>query len=427
MVQEIQQATQTTPATMLPFMPQRHEITKASEKIEMQRATAEVFASHQRAIQYPRDEQRCIEKILAMCANIHFASDAISKVENRGEVLKVQTLKSIALIWGNLDSGSVEHGIYGEEVQCESYATDLESNYRRVTRYTVSLKYKTKDGEGNTIYKTKLDPEDISKHVKARQSKEERNCIRSVFPDWLYDRVKLECKRTMTAEVSDVRQAWAGWVQLYEKLGVKPLSMMRYVDKSDLKDVTAADIVELRILYNDARNDVKVLDWAFPDRDKSKTAKLEAAQAEKAATEPPKQNKQQQKKDEKKETAAAPPAPSTQPQSAAPSAAEQSTVGSAPKETAAETKKPEAAESQQQSQNDGPELGSSNTDSSVSDAETEATEQEATAETESDVSPTGTNDGSKDQTASSSNASSGAASTSVATAPPERKRVSLFS
>ncbi len=51
--------------TEKPAMPQFGMATtenRATEKVEMQRATAQVYASHQRAIQYPRDEKRCVGK-----------------------------------------------------------------------------------------------------------------------------------------------------------------------------------------------------------------------------------------------------------------------------------------------------------------------------------------------------------------------------
>lgn len=392
--------TQAPPTGLPSFLNQKQEVTKASEKIEMQRATAEVMAAHQRAIQFPRDEARCVQKIMHLCENIQFASDAISAKPNRGEVLKVQTMKTLALIWGNMDSGSTNHGAYGDESQCESWAIDLESNFRRVSRYTVSHKYKAKDE-----IKIKTDPEDISDHVKAHQSKHERNCIKSVIPDWLYDQVLITCKRTMHSEVRNVNDSWIGWSKLYQEIGVEPLSLLRYCNKKESKELTAADIVTLRILYGDAKDDIELLQDAFPERDKSKTAKAEAAQAEKkaAATELPKPNKQQQKKEEKKEApAAAPPAQST-PQEAVNTAPNAEEPNTAQKDPAAEPKKSEEIQSQEP----------------ASAAEPEATEAQPTAETSQNE--TGTNDGSTVQAESSSAAPSNTATEIL----PARKKVNL--
>lgn len=340
---EVEEKQLPAPASLFSMM-QRTETTKATEKIEMQRATAEVFAAHQRAIQYPRDEERCFEKIQKLCKNIHFAADAISAKPNRGEVLKVQTMKSIALIWGNIDSGTINHGVYETETQGEAWAVDLESNYKSTSRFTVSH-YKKANGQLNL----KTDPEDLDIMFKAQASKEVRNQIKSVIPDYIYDFVLLECKRTMHEEVKNVSEAWAGWVKLYEKLGVTPASMMRWINKTKSDQITAAEIVDLRILYSTSKSDLSALDAAFPERDKSKTAKAaETQQQQKAAIEPPKSQKAKDKERRTDATATAPsvasvgPTPSTSTAETAVQNAESTDTQSAPVPSPEQGKEEEA-------------------------------------------------------------------------------------
>jgi len=329
------EVTTTTPATQLPFVqPPRQEVTKATEKIEMQRATAEVFASHQRAVQYPRDAQACLQEIERLCDNIYFAADAIYAVPNRGQGLKVQTMKTLALIWGNIDSGTMEHGTYGEETQCEAWAIDLEKNFKSTVKYTVSHRTKVKD---EIVLKT--DPADILLLVKSRSSKEVRNAIKGVIPDWIQDRVILLCKEKLNSEVRNVMDSWNGWKNLYEKLGVTPASLLRRADVNSPDKLTAAHIVDMRILYQDAKEDLSVLDYFFPERDKSKTAQVEKAQSEKkaAATEPPKQKEKEKEKEKEK------PEPSPAAASSAPPAAN---LESPKTEQPAQTAEPQSSDTE---------------------------------------------------------------------------------
>lgn len=277
------------PATILPFtQPARQEVTRATEKIEMQRATAEVYASHQRAIQYPRDTAKCVAEIETLCDNIYFASDALYAIPNRGEGLKVQTMKTLALIWGNIDSGTTDHGSYGDSTQMEAWAIDLEKNFKSTIKFTVAHKKKA-----NQEIKDVTDPDDILLLCKSRASKEVRNAIKGVIPDWVQDHVVTQCKRKMHSEVRNVQDSWIGWQGRFKEIGVVPHSMLRYVNKQKPDQLTVADIVALRLVFNTAQDDVSILDYAFPERDKSKTPVVESKPEDKkeAATELPKPSK----------------------------------------------------------------------------------------------------------------------------------------
>jgi hypothetical protein len=224
----------------------------------------------------------------------------------------VGTAKAIAQIWGNMRTGIVEHGEYnGEMTQCESFATDLQNNFSFSDIFTAKhVRYS--NNKGIEVLKK---PDDISNAVKIQKSKSVRNSILSVIPDYVQDLVKKWCRQTMASEVKDVQEAFEGWIKLFAKAGVNADLLLRYVDVRTRKDLTAANIVDIRILFESIKEDPKVADKYFPGREKPKA---DAAGDSKVATEPPKSTK--------KTSASG----STQTQTSTASPSEQSTEPSAP-------------------------------------------------------------------------------------------------
>lgn len=243
---------------------------KASEKIEMHRASTQVALAFRLAVERPRSESACRELILTRCADISFAADAMyakPKGDSSVEGLSVKSAKEFMRIWGNVDAGIIDHGSYGNETQIETFAHDLESNFRFSSRYTASHKFKS----GKEIV-TASDPERIAELVKSRASKEVRNCMLSILPDDLIESAKKEIKRTIYREVGEVQTAWEGWVKLYAALGVGPQSLLKYVNKADAKKLGADDIYELRVLYNTLQEFPEQLNSYFPFENEFKSS-----------------------------------------------------------------------------------------------------------------------------------------------------------
>lgn len=255
--------------TQLPFMPGSNQVVKATERIEMQRATAQVLASFEFAIRRPRDEENCYDRIMQLCDNIAFASDALYRKPVGGgqiaEGVGIKATKAIMRIWGNIDAGYIEHGSYDTESQVEAYCYDLESNTRFCERYTVKH-----ERLANQEIKPVKDPAQIAVLVKARSSIEVRNCIQSVIPDFIWEEVKTKCKRVSYSTVPNVQEAWKGHVERWARVGVNETSLFRYVNrKPNEKDkLNPADIVDLRLLWTACADDPSTLDVAFPERDK---------------------------------------------------------------------------------------------------------------------------------------------------------------
>lgn len=260
---------------------------RATEKIEMQRATAQVYAAHMRAIQYPRNERLCIERIYACCENVHFAAGAMYRVPRGGgkvEGLNIQAAKEFARIWGNIEYGTVNHGDYGNMSQFEAYAHDLETNVPYRSSYTI--KHQRYVGGKNVEL---VDDQSIGEIQKARNSKEVRNAILSQLPDYVKEEAKRLIKNTLHKAVQDVPGAWHSAKTKFEAMGVSPASLLRYINKpgQPIDKLDAADIVEIRFLYDAIKQDKSLLDTEFPERDRSKIP----AQAPKEGDQPSTENK----------------------------------------------------------------------------------------------------------------------------------------
>lgn len=272
---------------------------RATERIEMQRVTAMVYAANQRAIQYPRNEKQCFDKIMTVCENVHFASDAMYKVprgNQKVEGLNVKAMREFARIWGNLQTGVVSHGSYGNLSQFACLAIDLESNYIHGTEYTVEHArwISAKDGDSKEVrerggqLKPVYDPQSVGEICKATNSKERRNAIQALLPHYVIEAAKAQIKRTLHQAVTDVPGAWESCKLQFAKWGVSGASLARYLNKSISEcpqKLDAADIVDLRLLKDGIKEEPSLLNEIFPERDRSKVPNLPAKEGDQSSTE----------------------------------------------------------------------------------------------------------------------------------------------
>lgn len=296
------------PASQLPFLGanMNYGINKASEKIEMQKVTAETYAIHQRVMQDPRDEEACFDTLLKLCENVGFASTMLYSVARGNEKVEgigINGANEIARIWGQMDSGTIIHGKYGDEVQLEAFAIDLVSLRRRSHRFTVSATriITEKDNEGNEIEK-RIPVKNLDDIVKGKGNTEERNCILDIVPYYVREEVHKTCKRTIIQNVHDVPGAFKGCVTAFSEFGIPEDAVWRFINrkpgqKDRFEKVTAADIVELRLLYAGLKNGESNVSEIYPEG--VKKGKEKAAEP---AKEPPKEQ-------EKKSAPSADPAP----------------------------------------------------------------------------------------------------------------------
>lgn len=265
------------PAPLSPM--QNSGPTKASEKEAMARVSAEVYAAEQRAIFYPTDRKAAIQEMLELCDDITFASSALYKVprgKDDAEGINVHAAHELTTLWGDMDSTLTFHGAYGEESQVTIAARDLQRNKRRAV--TITVKHEREKGGGVEAVSS---PTLIGDIVKAAAAKEERNCLLRLIPHHVRQEIIARCKRTIYATVQDIGTAWGAMTKVFGGVGVTPAALLRYLNKpkASIKDLTAADMVELKVLFQGCREDRSLLDEFFPDRDKSKTAKDDAAVA----------------------------------------------------------------------------------------------------------------------------------------------------
>jgi hypothetical protein len=243
---------------------------RAHERTAMQTATADIYAAHQRAIQYPRDEERCYKRIIALCENVHFAAKAMYRVP-KGDIVEglgIRAAEAFAVIWGNLRSGVVEHGQYDDQSQFEAYSYDLETNFHISSAFTV----KHERQSGDRLVKL-WKPDDIDNLCKIRQEKHRRNTLLKQIPSWIREEAIKTIKRTLHQNVGNVPDAWSKCKARFAQLGVSEDSLWRYLNKKkDPTKLDAADIVDLRILNQSFSEEPELLDQVFPERDKKATS-----------------------------------------------------------------------------------------------------------------------------------------------------------
>lgn len=265
-------------------LPGSEQIIKATERIEMHRAAAEVYASLQFAITRPRNEAACLQRIEALCNEADFAAGALYAFPfgtSPTEGINVKAAREFARIWGNLNFGYIVHGRYANESQLEAYALDLESNVRDTAKFTVAHEIKSNDQ-----IKPVTDPRQIDQLCKSAAAREVRNCVLHVIGYRVSEKVIKWCKRTLYREVQDLESARKILLERFNAVGVGTDAILRYSNKKKVADLKVDDIVEFRILLESIRENPALLDDTFPNRTKGKKAAEQAPPAEKQP-EPP--------------------------------------------------------------------------------------------------------------------------------------------
>lgn len=278
-----------TEKEQLPFLnlgSGKHSLNKATEKVEMQRATAQVYGAIQYAMMNPRNEEECGEKILKLCSNPYFAARALYRVPRGGDVaegINVHAAHEMARIWGNLQDGFTDHGRYGNEYQFQAYCWDIETNVTYTAPFTVEAIRQYSDGSEKEITKK----QEIEEMCKARASKETRNAILKMFPFYLKEQVIKECKATLRKQFTDYRATWEGFKKAFAKNGINPKMLLDWLNCKSDKDIDVAHVVDLKILWDTALKDPTIIDEEFPKRDKSKNSTEEESSGNVVTEKPP--------------------------------------------------------------------------------------------------------------------------------------------
>ena len=220
--------------------------------VEESRQLSEIKAKIFLAKQFPRDEQKAIDRILMECKRPQLAESA-EYVFNRGQSevkgASIRLAEVIARHWGNFECGVVELEQRDGESTVKAYAWDLETNVNDDKIFTVSHIRETKKGSYRLT-----DSRDIYEKVANDAARRKRAWIMTIIPGYIFDMALDECSRTLHNNIKGDKTIEETREQMYTAFQeIKPdITKEQLAEKvgKEFDKLSVQDIVKMRNLYN---------------------------------------------------------------------------------------------------------------------------------------------------------------------------------
>lgn len=262
------------------------------------REQAEIQSMMVMAKQFPRDEMRAIENIKRACQRPTLAKKATYTYSKGGSDVSgpsIHLAKAIMKCWGNGLSGirELEQRVNTQgqtESLVETFALDLETNYKEIKQFSVPHVRNTRKG----TYRIE-DAREIYELVANMGARRERACILSVIPQDVVDIAVEECQKTLEQNFQVTDESIKAWLDAFAKLGVSKTQIEKRLQRrANAESMTPANLVNLQGIYNSIRDGMSTpAEWFEPeetapavDGKASGNAKAAAALNAKAATAP---------------------------------------------------------------------------------------------------------------------------------------------
>lgn len=210
------------------------------------REIAEVQAQMIMARMNPRNQARCVERILDACSRKSLAEDSLYQYARGGTDISgpnIRLAETLAQNWGNLNFGVREIERSEGESIMEAFAWDLETNTRQTRQFVVPHVRETKKGN-----KPITDGRDIYEATANQGARRMRACILSVIPGDVVELATNRCKETMLKDANVTPEAVAKMAAAFLALGVTRAQIETKLQRS-LDSITPHQIVKLRMIY----------------------------------------------------------------------------------------------------------------------------------------------------------------------------------
>lgn len=273
---------------------QNHQVGALAQS-ESSRAIAEVQGAMIIARQFPRDEQRALDKMLVAFQRPKLAEQALYSYSKGGTEVtgpSIRAAEAIAQAWGNLQFGvrelSQKAGTLtsaGESI-VETFCWDMESNVRQVKVFQVPHIRGKRSGDVKLT-----DPRDIYELVANQGARRLRACILGVIPGDIIEAVVEQTDSTLKAKTDMSPEAIKKMLELFLAFGATKEMLEKRIQRR-MDSITPAQKVGLAKIYNSLKDGMsKPSDWFedikdvvdFTSKAAAKVAKINEAAGAKGA------------------------------------------------------------------------------------------------------------------------------------------------
>lgn len=231
-----------------------------------------------------RNEERCRLDINRACEHFRLAECATYAYPRGNKVVtgpSIRLVEAIAARWGWLEYGWVEVDRQVGQSRIEVFAWDVATGARSQREFIVRHVRESTDRQTKTTISTPLDNErDIYETCANMAARRVRECIRSLIPSDVVDEAWEICQKTLAAgdrkSLPDrIRQC----LDAFTELGVTVEAIENRLQHA-ATGITAAELGELRAIFNSIKQTPESRDDFFPRQAPSR-AKREIAAGKK--------------------------------------------------------------------------------------------------------------------------------------------------
>ncbi len=225
------------------------------------------------AKKFPRNEIEAVDRILVACQRPALAEGAMYQYAKGGTSItgpSIRLAETMIRLWGNASYGIRELEQRPGESIIEAFAVDLETNVRQIKVFTVKHERTTKKG----TYRLE-DGRDIYENLANFGARRLRACILGLLPGDVIESAVNQCEETLKAKADTSPEALKKLVDAFAVLNVTKEQIEKRIQRR-LDTITAAQLVQLRKVYNSMRDGMSgVADWfEIPEKNKPENSNL---------------------------------------------------------------------------------------------------------------------------------------------------------
>lgn len=236
-------------------------INQGSVAIESARARAEAQSKLLLAASRPRNEARCIDKMIEAFSRPKLAEKAFYSYNRSGSTvrgLSIRAAEEMARMWGNLEYGLKELSQDSGKSEMQAFCWDLETNTMSTQNFTNKHARDVKNGVVRELTSLR-DIYEINANMGARRL---RARILAIIPDYVVETVIEQVENTLRGDSTvPLKDRANKMVARFKELGVTIEMLEERLGKS-VSQMTPDDFVEYTGIYNSIKEKTQsVDDW----------------------------------------------------------------------------------------------------------------------------------------------------------------------
>lgn len=223
------------------------------------REVAEIQVKYMMAQRFPRDEKKCLDRIVNAFSRPRLAELAQYEYAKGGTNItggSIHAAQAIAQLWGNIEFGHRElsRGVGSDGVpysEVQAYAHDLESRTHRPVTFIVRHWRDKKNGAGYRL----RDERDIYELTANMAQRRTRGCIFAVIPQDVIDTALEQADITLRTKADTSPEALSKMLDAFAPFGVDKGHIEAFTQRR-LEAMTPAQMVRLKRIYQSLRDEI---------------------------------------------------------------------------------------------------------------------------------------------------------------------------